>query len=426
MKVEAVFWRYFAFVLIVLLGGYFTIRARFFQIRALPAIVMTFWDFMGRSTEGARGVHPLKVFFASVGGMIGIGNVVGIATAVQIGGPGALVWVWVAALIGSIIKYCEIYLGLTFRVANDRGGYDGGPMYFLRYAFGNRFVPAFIAFLLCVYGVEIYQFSVVADSVSANWGVNRYLIIGLFLAIVMYSSLGGVKRIGRICTMTMPGFIIAYLTMGIWVIVQEAGQLPTIISNVFISAFTGHAAVGGFAGASVIMAIQQGMARASYSADIGIGYDSVIQSESNTVHRESQARLAIFGVFIDNLVCTTSILLVLLTGVWKAEYTLAGSELVQTALSNYFPYMHLFTPALLLIVGYTTIIAYFCVGIKCARFLSPRYGVPVYLVYGAFAFVLFTFVEQREAMAVMAIVQALLLITNLLGIFLLRKEIRFQ
>ncbi len=165
----------------------------------------------------------------------------------------------------------------------------------------------------------------------------------------------------------------------------------------------------------MIVAIQQGMARASYSADIGIGYDSVIQSESSTVHRERQARLALFGVFIDNMVCTTSILLVLLTGVWKADSMLVGSDLVQTALSNYFPYMHIFTPALLLIVGYSTIIAYFCVGIKCARFLSPKYGVPIYLIYGAFAFVLFTFVEQREAMAVMAIVQAMLLITNLLG-----------
>ncbi len=426
MEVEGVFWGYIAFVFIVLLGGYFTIRARFFQIRALPSIIGTFWSFMGRSVEGVRGVHPLKVFFASVGGMIGIGNVVGIVTAVQIGGPGALVWVWFAALVGSIIKYCEIYLGLTFRVPNDRGGYDGGPMYFLRHAFGNRMVPTLVAFLLCVYGVEIYQFSVVSDSVSSNWGLNRYFVIAALLALVLYSSIGGVKRIGKICTATMPGFIVAYLLMGLWVIVQEAGQLPSILADVFRSAFTGHAAVGGFAGASVLLAIQQGLARASYSADIGIGYDSVIQSESNTVHRERQARLAVFGVFIDNMVCTTSILLVLLTGVWKAENVLVGSDLVQTALSHYFPYMHVFTPALLLIVGYSTIIAYFCVGIKCARFLSPTYGVPVYLVYGALAFVMFTFVEQREAMAVMAIVQAMLLITNLLGIYRLRNEIHFQ
>ncbi len=242
MEVEAAFWGYIAFVLIIGLGGYFTIRARFFQIRSLPSILKTFWDFMGLSSKDLRGVHPLKAFFASVGGMIGIGNVVGIATAVQIGGPGALVWVWVAALIGSIIKYCEIYLGLTFRVPNDRGGYDGGPMYFLRYAFGNRVVPTFIAFLLCVYGVEIYQFSVVADSVSTHWGANRNIVIGLFLILVLYSSIGGVKRIGKICAMTMPGFIIAYLLMGVWVIVQEAGQLPALFSEVFTAAFTGHAA----------------------------------------------------------------------------------------------------------------------------------------------------------------------------------------
>ena len=120
-------------------------------------------------------------FFASVGGMIGIGNVVGIVTAVQIGGPGALLWVWVAALAGTIIKYSEIFLGLKHRVKNDRGGYDGGPMYFLRRAFNNQWIPIFVSILLCIYGVEIYQFAVVTDSLTVNFDLNRYAVMGVLL-----------------------------------------------------------------------------------------------------------------------------------------------------------------------------------------------------------------------------------------------------
>src|SRR6187200_1836522 len=111
-RLDSFFWGYIAFVLIILLGCSLTIQARFFQIRAFPSILKTFFHFLTRSSSDVRGVHPLKAFFASVGGMIGIGNVVGIVTAVQIGGPGALVWVWVAAFLGTIIKYSEIFLGL--------------------------------------------------------------------------------------------------------------------------------------------------------------------------------------------------------------------------------------------------------------------------------------------------------------------------
>ena len=178
-RLDSFFWGYIAFMLIILLGCRLTIQAQFFQIRAFPSILRTFFHFLSRPSSNERGVHPLKAFFASVGGMIGIGNVVGIVTAVQIGGPGALFWVWIAAIIGTVIKYSEIFLGLKHRVINDRGGYDGGPMYFLRFAFNNRWIPIFISILLCLYGVEIYQFAVVTESLATNFDLNRYAVMDL-------------------------------------------------------------------------------------------------------------------------------------------------------------------------------------------------------------------------------------------------------
>lgn len=425
-EVDSLFWSYVAFVLISILGGYLTLSARFFQIRTFPKIVATFFHCLWHREANERGVHPLRAFFASVGGMIGIGNVVGIVTAVQIGGPGALLWVWVAMVFGTIIKYAEIFLGLKHRVANDRGGYDGGPIYFLQGAFKARWVTTFVAVLLCIYGVEIYQFKVITESVTSNWDVEPWMVIGALLVSILYASIGGVSRIGKFCSMIMPIFLVAYLGMGLWVLYIEHGQIVEVLSLVMQSAFSGTAPIGGFAGSSMLLAIQHGISRAAYSADIGIGYDSIIQSESKSVHPERQARLAVLGVCVDNIICTMSILLVLVTGVWKSLVPIQGSHLVQTALSGHFSFMPLFMPLFFLILGFTTVIAYFTVGIKCARFLHPRYGTAIYLVYAVSAWLLFSFFDQSVALLVMSLSGALLLITNLLGIFRLRKQIEFS
>lgn len=423
--VDELFWGYVAFALIMFFGLFLSFRAGFFQIRALPQIFKTFVQFLGCSEPGARrGVHPLKAFFASTGGMIGIGNVVGIVTAVQLGGPGALVWVWIAGVIGAIVKYSEIYLGFKFRVPNREGGYDGGPMYFLKKAFKSPIIPLAVAGLLCIYGVEIYQFSVITDSISTNWHLPRLVVIAILLVGVLYAGVGGVQRIGKICSWVMPAFMLLYMVMGIWVVGTEICALPSILADVFLAAFSGHAAVGGFAGASVVLAIQHGIARAAYSADIGVGYDSIIQSESSTLHPERQARLAVLGVFIDNIICTLSILIVLFSGAWKLG-AMEGSDLIQKALSLYFPYMEVFTPFFFIVTGYTTIIAYLVVGIKCATYLAPKFGKRLYIFYAASSFIFFSYMPQSQALLVMSISGAMLLIINLTGIFRLRKEISF-
>jgi alanine or glycine:cation symporter, AGCS family len=426
LSLEEFFWGYAAFVLIMSLGVYLTAQSRFFQFRLLPDVVKNFFDQFSWKGDG-RGIHPLKAFFASTGGMIGIGNVVAVATAIQLGGPGALLWVWIAAAIGSVVKYGEIYLGFKYRVENLQGGYNGGPLYYLKKAFGISLIPTIVAVLLCIYGVEIYQFSVITESINQSWGVPFFIIVPLFLAAVLWAANGGVKRIGDLCTWILPFFLIVYLLMGIWVLYVEAAQLPTMLLDVFNSAFSGHAAVGGFAGSTVIYTIQQGIARAAYSSDVGIGYDSIIQSESNTKHPIQQARLALFGVFVDISICTVSMVVVLLSGVWATlGNSVEGSQLVQSAFGHYFPYMRLFLPLFYLITGYTTIISYLCVGCRCMCHFLPTLGTRVYLVLAALAFVSFSFLSQHYALLVMSLSGAMLLIFNVLGIFLLRNEIQYD
>ncbi len=426
-QLDSVFWGYIAFGLIMVCGTLLTLRSRLFQLRQIPSVLKVFFHALTKpSVKNERGVHPLRAFFASVGGMIGVGNIVGIVTAIQLGGPGALLWVWVTGILGAIVKYSEVYLGIKYRIENKKGSYDGGPMYFLKAAFKNGWISAFVAALLCIYGVEIYLFSVVTESVSTNWSIHRYLVMAGLLFVVFYAGLGGVKRLGKICSAIMPVMVLTYVTLAVIVIALEIHSIPALMATVFKSAFTGHAAVGGFAGSTILLAIQQGMSRAAYSADIGIGFDSIIQSESSVSAPAKQARLAILGVLLDNLVCSASIFLVLISGIWKMDPPIPGSHVVQTVLASYFPYMHIFMPTFLMVAGFTPMIAYFCVGFKCARYLHAKWGPICYLVYATFAFIFFSFFDQSKPLLIMSISGSLLLISNLLGIYKLRKEVSFH
>lgn len=423
-RINELLWGKLAFVLIMLLGLYFSIRSRFFQIRRFGSIFRAFVSILKEKQGTGPGIHPMKVFFAAVGGCIGIGNVVGIVTAVTIGGPGAIFWAWMGGIAGMLIQYAEVYLGMKHRIKNTEGSYDGGPMYFLPIAFRGKWIAPVISLLLCIYGVEIFMFNVMADSISINWNLNPYWVVGVLLLGIVIVSAGGINRVGAVCSALIPLFIVLYMFMALWVIFQHASELPAVFSAIFKGAFTSQAAIGGFVGSTVPQAISMGLSRGAYSGDIGVGYTSVIYAESSTQKIQRQASMTIIGIFLDTFViCTLSILVVLTTGYWHTNTDVA--LMVQEALGYHFPYMHVFMPAFLFLLGFTTILAYFVVGIKCARFISKKWGPPLYYLYAIIALPLFAFVEPSQAFVVMSLSGALLLVFNLTGIFLLRKEVRF-
>lgn len=421
------FWSYIAFVMILVLGVLFSWKSRFSQFTQFPYFCRQFQAYSQdvlQNKQTQKGVHPLKVFFASAGGNIGIGNVVGIVTAACIGGPGALFWVWVAGILGSIVKYAEVYLGIKYRKVDANGTYQGGPMYFLQSAYKTRIIPVIVAVLLCIYGIEIYQFSVITDSLSLCWGIPKlYTLFGL-LFLIIYAVQGGLQRIGKICSCILPFFLTIYCGIAIFILIKEFQHLPALFASVFKSAFSGHGAVGGFAGCGVAMTIRQGISRAAYSGDIGIGFDSIIQSESCVKHPSEQAQLSIIGMAVDNLICTFSLLIVLASGAWKGNFD-NGTLAIEHALSQYVPYVKFFLPTFFFVTGYTTIISYFLVGKKCAQYLHERLGGQIYTAYGIIMLPLFCFLSQNTALLVMSISGALLLCFNLLGVFLLRKEVVF-
>lgn len=279
--------------------------------------------------------------------------------------------------------------------------------------------------LLCIYGVEVYQFSVITTSITTNLGVNNYVVIAVLLALVIFAGSGGVRRVGAISSKSLPVFVFIYVGMGLWVLFNNLPVLPNVLQTIFISAFTGHAAVGGFAGAGLMATISHGIRRGCYTGDIGVGYASVIHSETNVQVPEKQACLAVFDIFLDTfIVCTTSLFLILATGIWQEP--MEAGMLVQMALGQYFPYMHYFMPLFLFMLGYNTINAYFCVGLKCAEHLAPRWGRSVYYGYAVAALLLFSFMGTGQAQTVMAIAGVSLLLINGYGIFMMRHEISFN
>lgn len=424
---DSFLWTYVGLFLILSSGIYLSFKSGFAQVFGLWRSFKNFFESFGRdNSRSTRGASPIEVFFASLGGCIGIGNIVAISIAIQLGGPGALVWVWVVAFLGMIIKYAEVYLGIRFRLENDSGSYDGGPMYFLRYAFPKLPIVANVmAFLMCIYGAEIYLFGVIKESFVVNFALPPVLVVAVLLALVLLTVIGGVRRVGAISSWMVPLFMVVFLTMVGYILVQNASLIPEMLSSILSSAFTGHAAVGGFAGSTLLMTISRGVSSACYSGDVGIGYASIIHAETNVNEPEKQASLAIVGIFLDTIVvCTAVMLLVLISGVWK-DPGLKGSMIVQNALDMYFPYMHVFMPIFMFMLGFSTITAYLVAGIKAAKFLSPKKGKNVFVLLASFAFVFFSFHDPSLAMAIMYSSGGLLMLINIPGILALRKYIRY-
>lgn len=429
--VDSTFWSYLGVPGILVLGLYFSTKARFMQILQFPRVWNIFYALLSKKeevkkAEKTRGINPIKAFFAAVGGCIGVGNVVVVCTAVQLGGPGAVFWMWIAAFFGMIVKYSEIYLGIKYRIQNKNGGYDGGPMYFLQKATHHTWIAQLACILLCIYGVDVYLFRTITHSFTNWWGLNQYLVITALLGAVLLGGQKGVEQVGKISSTIVPLFLMGFVTCSMWVFIKNWAVIPSVFMDIFTSAFTPRAAVGAFTGATMLTTITHGMKRACYSGDIGIGYASIIHSETEEADPARQASLGILEIFLDTfVVCTVSVLLILVTNVWHQG--IPEDQLLAHVLGEYIPMINILWPIFIFMLGYSTILAVFASGTKAAKFLLPKDGAFFYKVYATVVFVIFSFIgTDSQIMTIMSTTGGLLLALNIWGIFRLRKEIQFK
>lgn len=424
---DEILWGYIGFWLIFLSIIYLSFKSKFLQITQFPKIIKYFISSSKESKGNKPGTSSLKVFFASLGGCIGIGNLATVAVAIKVGGPGALFWVCVVSFLGSILKYSEIFLGLTYRVPNAHHGYDGGPMYYLKKAFpAFPIVGSLFAFFLCIYGTDIYMFTVIKTSIVTNFDLPNTFVILVLLLIIMVSVVGGIERVGSIASVFLPVFMLIYTGMSLWVFVENSSILPEIMRSVFVSAFTGHAAIGGFAGSTFLLTLSKGISSSAYASDLGTGLASVLQTEVSSDEKQKQAGLAILVVFLNTfIVCLCSMLLVLISGSWMSPQ-MDGGLLIQEALTKNFTNMQYFMPFFLFAVGFPSLISSLLVGVKAARFIHPYWGDRLYYAYTVVVFVIFSYFSSYYALIFLVLAGGFLNVMNVSAILKLRKQIDFN
>ena len=418
-------WNYVGLTLIISAGLYFSYKSRLFQFKILFHFRQYIKDLVTCNDKNKNGIHPIKLYFASIGGMIGLGNIVAITTTVTYGGPGSLIWIWIASILGMLVKYSEIYLGIKYRVQNKDKGFDGGPMYYLKVAFNNKYLPILVCLLLCIYGAEIFQFHVLTSTIEHTFGINKYLVLFLLLATTITSAVKGVKGLANVCSLLMPPFMIIYVLLGLWIIFDHARELPAVFSLIGSSFWDFKSQAGGVLSGGFLVTAHYGISKAVYSGDIGIGYDSIIQSETQSLHPQKQARMAIFSLLTDTIICTIGILILLTTGIWQES--IAADNYIKAAFALYMPksYVNYFMAFLFISAGFTTIVGYLVVGLKCAKFLNKRHGPKIYIIYAAASFIFFSFHSQKLVETIMSTSAGLLMAINIIGLIKLRKQIKF-
>jgi AGCS family alanine or glycine:cation symporter len=306
-------------------GVLLTVLTRGLQFRRLGFALR---EVLGKITHrggGEGNVRPFQAVATALASTVGVGNIAGVATAIHIGGPGALFWLWVSGLLGMVTKYAEIVVALHYREPDTNGVMRGGAMYTLTKGLGLPWLGTIFALLtaLAAFGIgNMVQANSVADSLRASFGVSPAVTgIGLVLVTAVV-ILGGITRIGEVTQYLVPFMALLYLGGGTVILLTHLGELPHALRLVIDGAFSGTAATGGFAGATVAMALRYGVARGLFSNEAGLGSAPMVHATADTDHPARQGLYGIFEVFVDTiLICTTTGLVILVTRSWDSGLT---------------------------------------------------------------------------------------------------------
>ena len=343
-----------------------------------------------RGTE-AGSVSPFQAVATALASTVGVGNIAGVATAISLGGPGALFWLWVSGILGMCTKFSEIVVALHYREPDASGAMRGGAMYVLRKGLGLPWLGAIFAGLVSVaaFGIgNMVQANSVAASLQATFGVDvrttGIVLAGITAAVI----LGGIRRIGEVAEVLVPLMAILYLAGGIVILLRFVTEIPGALALVFQGAFSGTAATGGFAGAGIMLALRYGVARGLFSNEAGLGSAPIVHAAARTDHPVRQGLYGIFEVFVDTmLVCTTTGLAILVTGVWDEGTT--GAALAGRAFSVGLPgtWGNLIVTTSLVLFAFSTVIGWSYYGETGVVYLfGTRATLPYRLLWLMFIF----------------------------------------
>ncbi|MCC2523791.1 alanine/glycine:cation symporter family protein [Vibrio coralliilyticus] len=414
-------------ILLVGTGVYFTFRLGLLQFRHLPTALRMV--FSKDDSKKPGDVSSFAALCTALSATIGTGNIVGVATAIKLGGPGALFWMWLAALFGMATKYAECLLAVKYRKVDDKGQMVGGPMYYLQYGVGSRTLASLFAFFalgVACFGIGTFpQVNAILDASQISFGVPREASAVVLTLLVAFVTLGGIQSIAKVAEKVVPTMALFYVLACLSVIIVNSDQLLNAIELVLVSAFTQTAATGGFLGASIMLAIQSGIARGVFSNESGLGSAPMAAAAAKTDSCVRQGLISMTGTFFDTIIiCTMTGLALILTGAWQSDF--AGAAMTTHAFAvglNAETLGPILVSVGLIFFAFTTILGWNYYGERCVVFLFGTKAVLPYKVIFLALVASGAFLHLDMIWIIADIVNGLMAVPNLIGLILLRHVV---
>jgi AGCS family alanine or glycine:cation symporter len=409
-------------VLIVGVGTYLMLGLGFMPVRKL---VLGFrLLFQGRAETGEEGeITPFNALMTALSATIGTGNIAGVATAVSVGGPGAMFWMWVTAVVGLATKYAEAVCAVKFREVDDRGDHVGGPMYFIKNGLGKNW--AWLGFLFALFGTvaafgigNMVQSNSIAAALKDSYNIPK-MATGIVLAVLVGAViLGGIKRIAHVAGRLVPFMAIFYVGCGLTIILLNLDKVPGAFGEIFGQAFTGTAAAGGFLGMVI-----KGVARGVFSNEAGLGSAPIAHAAAKTSDPVKQGAIAMLGTFIDTIVvCSITGLVIVISGLWQGSPD--GAALTSQAFAQTLPSIGTHSVSIgLTLFAFTTLLGWAFYGEKCLEYLLGTKVILAYRILWVAAVYVGTVLKLSFVWLLADTLNALMAIPNLIGLLLLSPVI---
>ena len=381
-------------LLLVVCGLYLTIRTGFIQVRGFAAGVKRVASGISHDQHGAEGeITPFQALSTALASTVGNGNIGGVATAILVGGPGAIFWMWVTAVFGMATKYSEAVLGVTYRVKRESGHFASGPMYYIVQGVKSRGLGKALAFMFCIFGAATALLGT-GNMAQSNTIVQTFVhaaedlgflvspwVPGILITVLVGAVLlGGIKRIASVAEKLVPTMLVIYLGMALTFLLINITAVPAVFSTILEHAFSPHAAAGGFLGATVRQAIAAGISRGVLSNEAGLGSAPIAHGVAQVKHPSDQGLVGVFEVFIDTIVvCSMTAFAILSSGLWT-DAAFQSGDLTAAAFATTFGIGPIVVAISSLLFGFSTIIGWYYYGETCWEYMFGSKGLVPYRV----------------------------------------------
>lgn len=435
--VNGFIWGVPAMICIIGVGLYLSCRTGFIQIRKFfHAMKMTIGRIFEKKEATSGAMTPFQAVCTALSATVGTGNIAGVAGAIAIGGPGAVFWMWISAILGMCTKFAEVTLAVHFRERNKDGDYVGGPMYYIKNGLGKRWM--WLAYLFAGFGVltvfgtgnatQVNTITTAINSALTNYNLLgtesltiTNLVIGIVIAFLVAAVLlGGVKRIGKVTEKLVPFMALLYIILGLGVIILNVNTVPAVFKSIFVGAFNPRAFTGGIVG-SFFLSMKKGVSRGIFSNEAGLGTGSIAHACADTEKPVQQGLFGIFEVFTDTIViCTLTALTILCSGVTISFGVDAGADLTISGFTaTYGNWVSIFTAIALCCFAFSTILGWGLYGARCIEFIFGEKVIKPFMLVYSFVAIIGAVADLGLIWGISDTCNGLMAIPNLIAVFLL-------